>query len=352
MLIDVTTPALRAGWRAADVLEPGELVAGAAMLQVANQAIPVRLVENTGGAVSAELDAVYLDILDTLFVEQYVIMEGFPADEVNAFQRRFAQVRTRLVEIGTYADYMRWLPARMGPIGPLPMNTPLRQLVETLLCTSSSPEPRSKVPMRGDYSKSAIAPSFLLGQEGVQCIETLFRHIRGAAGVQNVELLAEWQQKDVDLLIREAGFGREWLPVEVKNEDKKTGNIVFEKNSNLELNTKGWFVYSAAKVLISILWKTGDVVIVEMDKAREWVNSGRRSLRLVRGTVPQQRYHSLVWLAPVNTLLEDIPESVHIRLADWLGQLYAGQFEKTSLVEPGVQQKKTLKPRKLPAASR
>ncbi|MBU9200256.1 hypothetical protein KTD31_02400 [Burkholderia multivorans] len=349
MHIDVTTPALRAGWRAADALEPDELVAGVAMLQVSNQSIPVRLIEKADVDATTQLDAVYMDVLDTLFVEQYVIMEKFSAEEMSAFARRFAEVRTRLVEVGTYADYLAWLPARMGPIGRLPMTSPLRQLVETLLCTSSAPEPRSKSPMRGDYSKSAIEPSFVLGQKGVQAIETLFRYIRGVSGVENLELLRKWQKKDVDLRIREAGLGSSYILVEVKNEDKDTGNMVLELKSNIELDTPGWFVYSEAQVLVSIMWKTGDVVLVEMEKAREWVRSRKTPLRPARGKVQQQNYHSLVLLAPLNALLQEIPESIHLRLSDWLGQLYAGEFDDNSLIEPGVQQKKALKPRKLPA---
>ncbi|KVP96844.1 hypothetical protein WJ97_13270 [Burkholderia ubonensis] len=344
--LDLCTPARQAGWRHAEVVRPDELLCGAAMLRLAGQSISVRLVMCTGEDSGPLLERLRHDVLHAFFLEQFIVMVDFPPETIRAYQATFLGVTTRRVTVGSRLDYLAWLPARLGPLRALPLTSPVRRLTEHLLCVSSAPEPREKRRLACSYEGSAIRPQFEKGQLGVQAVETLFGYTRGATGVVNVEADPKWQSKDVDLLVRESGLGGRLIQVEIKNEDKTTGNIVLEKYSCFERKTTGWLDYSSAEVLCSCLWPTGDLLLMDLAKVREWVRTTKRNLRLVLGTVPQQNYHSQVHLAPVSTLLEDLPEVVHLRIGDWLPTLYQGVFAEKSLVPSRLKQK-TLVPQRL-----
>lgn len=315
------------------------------MLQLAGQSLAVRLVVNVGGDMTPLLERLRLDIQYAFFLEQYVVMVGFSPEAIAAYRDSFKFMWTRKVHVGSPQAYIAWLPARLGPLSALPLTSPVRRLTEHMLAVSSAPEPRQKRATAGSYEGCAIKPSFDLGQLGVQAIETLFAHTRGDSGVVNVEEDLAWRKQDVDLLVRESGLGGGVVRVEVKNEDKTTGNIVLEKYSCFERKTTGWFDYSTAEVLVSCLWPTGDVILMDFDAAREWVATTPRALRLVLGTVPQQNYHSQVLLASIKHVLADMPGALHLRLSDWLPTLYRGQFATRSLV-PTWLKNKTLQPQR------
>lgn len=326
--------ALRAGWSGASACLPGEFVQGAAVLYLAGQAIPVRQVRWQGAATEGVLEVVYQTIAQGFFMEQYVLLEGFPPAELAAFALRCAECMTRKIWVGEFAHYQRWLTERLGPLAGIPVSSPLRRLTEHLLCASSAAGPWRKSEFACSYVGSAIQPSFDLGKLGVQAVETLFAHTRGEHGVRNVEADKAWQGRDVDLLVSESGPSTNWLQVEVKNENKATGNLVLEQYSCFERKTPGWLTYSTAEVLVSCLWPTGDMFLMDFAKVREWVKTTPRKLRLVTGTVPQQNYHSLCYLAPISYLLDDLPEVVCLRIADWMPALYGDAFTRPSLIAP------------------
>lgn len=344
--LDFCTSARQAGWRHAEIVRPDEILCGAALLHLAGQAIAVRLVVNTCLDAGPLLERLRHDVLHAFFLEQFIVMVDFPQEAIATYQASFIGVRTRRVTVGCPKAYLAWLQARLGPLGVLPLASPLRRLTEHLLCASSAPEPREKRALTCSYEGSDIQLQFDLGQLGVQAVETLFGHTRGRAHVVNVESDKRWQSKDVDLLVGESGLGGGVIQVEVKNEAKDTGNIVLEKYSCYERKTTGWLYYSTAEVLVSCLWPTGDVLLMDMAKVREWVKQKGDRLRLVLGTVPQQGYHSQCYLAPMNTLLAEVPDAVHLRLGDWLPTLYRGQFAAKSLVLPRAKHK-TLQPQRL-----
>lgn len=344
--LDLCAPARAAGWRFAEPVRPDEMLCAGAMLYLANQRIPVRLVVNSGGDVSPLLERLRFDIQNDFFFEQYVVMAGFGMEAIATFKKACQALRTRRVHVGSPQAYLSWLPARLGPLGALPVTSPVRALTEHMLCTSTAPEPLVKRAPAGSYEGSAIKPSFDLGQLGVQAVETLLSHTRGEHNVTNVEGDPAWRTQDVDLLVRESGLGNGLVRVEVKNEDKTTGNIVLEKYSCYERKTTGWFDYSTADVLVSCLWPTGDVLLMDFGAMREWVRTTPRELRLVLGTVPEQRYHSQVLLASIKHVLADVPGAVHLRLGDWLPRLYRGVFAERCMV-PGWLKHKTLLPQRL-----
>ena len=344
--LDLCAPAREAGWRHAEAVRPDEMLCPGAILHLASQRIPVRLVVNTGVDAAPLLERLRFDIQHDFFFEQYVVMAGFGMEAIAAFKKCCQALRTRRVHVGSPQAYLSWLQARLGPLGALPVTSPVRALTEHMLCVTASPEPLQKRDPAGSYEGSAIKPSFDLGQLGVQAVETLFAHTRGDHNVVNVEGDPAWRTQDVDLLIRESGLGNRLLRVEVKNEDKTTGNIVLEKYSCYERKTTGWFEYSTADVLVSCLWPTGDALIMDFAAMREWVRTTPRSLRLVLGTVPEQNYHSQVLLASIKHVLADVPGAIHVRLGDWLPRLYRGAFAERCLV-PGWLKHKTLQPQRL-----
>lgn len=346
--IDLISPARIAGWRHAQAFQPGEMLCGVAQLQLAGQFVIVHQVVNSGEDVVPLLDRLQDEITASFFIEHYIVMNGFSVDVVTAAQRQFSEVVSRRVSVGGLQDYLSWLPARLGPLGSLSLESPLRRLAEHMLCVSSYPEPTAKRRAEGSYAGSAIKPSFDLGQLGVQAVETLLAHTRGDAAVVNVESVPAWQSKDVDLLVLESGLGGRQIQVEIKNEDKTTGNIVLEKYSCFERRTPGWLEYSSAEVLVSCLWPTGDVILMDFAQVRQWVSQNKETLRLVKGTVPEQWYHSQVYLAPIKGLLKEVPGVVHLRVQDWLPTLYTETFKKPTLV-PRSLEHKTLRPHRLPA---
>lgn len=342
--LDLCTPARLAGWRHAEVVRPDELLCGAAMLLLAGQSIAVRLVVNTGEDASPLLEQLRHDVLHAFFLEQYIVMADFTPEAIQAYQATFAGVTTRRVTVGSPQDYRAWLPARLGPLGPLPVDSPLRRLTEHMLCVTSAPEPKVKCDREGKHKGSKIEESFVLGALGVQAVETLFRFTRGKGNVENVVSNAAYQRKDIDL--RVSGLGGAMVDTEVKNEQYKK-NLSFEHKSNAEADTEGWFHYSAAAILCTCFWPTGELFLMELEKVREWVFADVNAFSLVPGRAKGQTYTSRCWLAPANRLLSEVQASVRISLNDWLPTLYAGQFKATTEVSAHLQKQKTLLPQRL-----
>jgi hypothetical protein len=324
------------------------MLCGAAQLRLGRQLIPVRLVVNTGNDASILLERLRHEILCEFAPEHFVVMAGFAPGAVAAYQDRFKTHSISRVTVGTPNDYLTWLKTRLGPLSRVALDSPLRSLAEHLRCVLAAPEPTEKRALVGDYRGSKIEPQFLLGALGVQAIETLLAFTRGSDAVENVEADLAFREVDVDLLVKGSWLGKSGLKCrrlrcEVKNENFRTRNIALEIVSSIEGKTKGWFEYSEADVLISVLWPTGDVFLMDLPRLRKWVAANARRLGFPEQTctVPQQSYHSLCWIVPVNVLLnEDF--IVHLRLGHWLPSLYAGQFEAVSQVFPKLAHKTML----------
>jgi hypothetical protein len=180
-----------------------------------------------------------------------------------------------------------------------------------------------------------------------------------------VELDREFQKKDVDLQIRESEDvnSSDSIATELKCESPTRGNIALELWSYWakkvwdavtkeyvpdevpdEDKTKGWLQYSETACLVTCLRHTGDVLMFDFEKLKEWVKTTRCPIPLKRCTAPEQTYFSQSHIVRINDVLAELPEAVHLNISDWLPTLYQGEFSKSCLVNPKNQARKTLKP--------
>lgn len=331
--LDVLSPARAAGWLSAWACVPGELPGCVAWLGLGSQAIPVRLVVNEPG-VSDYLERLARMLLTDFYLEQFVIMEGFTPDQVTAFQLRVAH-RQRRIHVGDYAQYLHWVAARLGSLGRLPGSSPVRKLLETFITYSPIAGPAKPVPLVGNFDASDIKDSFLIGAEGVQAITTLLRYGHGPVAVQNVEEDKAWQSLDVDLLVSGQAGAQHFsaLKVEVKNEDYRSGNISLETFSSFDHQTPGWLHYSAADVLISGAWPTGDFIVMDFPKIRDWILGGQYEHWLRYGKAKGQTYKSQFYCTPICALLSQFEDVFCVKIDTWLPEAYGGRFAGDSLVE-------------------
>lgn len=332
--LDLIAPAQAAGWLGTTACRPDEVLCGAALLNLGSQQIPVRLVLHDNG-VAALLQLLAHDLHTALYAEQFVVLAGFPDDQLIAFRKR-VQHPYRRIHVGTVRDYQEWVSTRLGPLGPLPGDSPVRQLMECFLSYGRGRPPAQRVPAVGDYSHSRIAKSFDLGACGTQACMTLFSHVRGAHHVINVEGDRAWQRKDVDILVQglAGGVSGPTIKSDVKAENFRSGNISLELEGNVQQGSPGWLRFSEMDVLISIMWPTGDVFLMDFKRVQAWALGGNHSLAIRMGKAPGQDYNSKVVLAPIGTLFDTFDDAVYLRLDEWLPEAYAGQFEHPTLVCP------------------
>ena len=75
--------------------------------------------------------------------------------------------------------------------------------------------------------------------------------------VENVTNIKEYQNKDIDFIVKKEGFKTE-LPIEIKTDTlaHKTGNLAYEFYSNKYIKSKGCFEKTQAKYIFYYLSKT------------------------------------------------------------------------------------------------
>jgi len=329
---------------------------GAAMLQLAEITIPVRLVVNTRESMFQSHTQLQADVRNSMYVEQFIVLEGFSAAEVKYYRNRYRKFRTHRISVGTFQAYLEWLQTRLGPLGTQPVDSPVRQFTEHLLCAMNRAEPVELVPLERIIKKTGIDKQLQQGALGVQSIATLLGHTLGACLIENVEQVKSYQAQGFDLLVQ-PNHGREKLKVEVKAESYNTGNIVLEtfscywdKRTDSPHNTQtlGWFATSKADVLVTIIWLTGDVLIMDLNRVRQWVKETPEPLELRMGTVPNQNYCSQFYLTPIERIMAEVPGVIHLQLADWLPALYGKQFKEKCKVAASLA-RGTLPPQRLGA---
>jgi hypothetical protein len=361
--LNICESATRAGWLASNVLRPDLVFCGGAQLLLGNQYICVRIVVNDGVDTGPLLDALQRDVLQqSEYLETYIILAGYSLAAIKAYQSRFATIKSKRVTVGSPEAFIVWLRGRLGPLAKLPVSSPLRKLAEPFLCASGKPEPLEKRPLVGSYGKSAIRPSHELGQWGVQAFSTLVCHTRTLDSVVNVELSQKYQKIDVDLQIHDAGNDT-GIATEVKCESPLTGNIALELWSRWAKKiydavkkeyrrvdlpaaewTKGWLQYSEASCLITCLRHSGDVLMFDFEKLKQWVKTTRCDIPLLPCTAKTQNYYSRSHIVGIDDLLGELPDAIHLNISDWLPNLYRGEFSHASLVNAENQALKTLRP--------
>lgn len=340
-LHDICAAAVAAGWRV-ELPQQDAPDTDHARLLLGRQVIPVYFVAAYMHNVARRLELLRRDILRSGQLEHYIVMSGFEVSQVRAYQAKFEKLRSRMVTVGTQAAYQSWLPVRLGPLAHLSVASPVRRLAEDLLCLAVAPEPAEKDPLTCEYKPSSIKKDFDYGQMGVQCAGTLFTYAKGPGAVLNLEGNTEAQKKGTDLDIASSLPGDQHIAVEVKTESYPSGRITLELHSCYEAKkgkpplarTAGWLDTCKAAALMSNIWPTGDAIIIDFYQLLQWLSANPRKLKpRAGGTKANQDYISWILLAEMNDILEDIPGAVHLRLGDWLPNLYPGEFLKSSLVD-------------------
>ncbi|RQR65408.1 hypothetical protein DIE18_02855 [Burkholderia sp. Bp9125] len=332
--VDLISPARAAGWLGSEASLPGEFLCGAIKLYLGSLPIPVRLVVHDGN-VESLLERLADDMLASFYSEQYAILHGgFSSAQIATFRARVRHPSRRL-HVGDYEGYCAWLTKRIGHMGRMTEDSPVRLLLESFLSYSQAPTPAERLKV-GAYAQSKIRSSRVLGEKGSFALQQLFEHVRGAHHVLNVEKNKEYQSKDIDLLVSglAGGIPRRKIALDAKTE-KYYRNHALEDWSNLSKNGedgRGWMRYSEMDVLVTITWPTGEAYFSCFKTVRDQVLSGRLKLEQKKGTAEGQDYESLFWLLPVEQLFESFDDSVFLSLADWLPGTFGAEFTTRSIV--------------------
>jgi hypothetical protein len=329
---DLLTPARAAGWANAGACLVPEVHAGDVMLRLGSQRIPVRQLTH-GPDVAGQLERVADSLLPAFFPEQFLVLHGFSDEQLVAVRRKLHRHGYRFL-VGNMAEYLKWLKARLGPLGGMPHDSPVRALAEPLLCFIRNSEPATREPVHGDHSRSKISESYKRGQKGVQAFETILAHRVSRHKFTNVENVRDWQRRDVDLLVQCCIGGQleRLIKTELKTEKYTSGYLSLEDIGNLTKGTPGWLHFSECDVLVSIAWPAGEAYMMNFAKIKEWALSGKHGMRKAEGRATGQTYKSSFYLAPIDTLLQ-MPETVVLRIQDFLPNLYRNEFPHASLVK-------------------
>lgn len=340
--LDFVSPAKQAGWADAFVCRPDEILLGAAVVLLGYQYLPVRLLLwDTESA--ALLPALLHDMATAPYLEQYLVVVGAPADRLDAVQSELARIRGRRLHAGTYADYTAWLSTRLGPLARIAPDNPVRMLVEPLLCVSATPRPTQAADAVGNFARSRIKKSYTRGQFGEQAFETLFSYAHGTRNVTAVQSLKDFQNAGIDALVQ-TSRGKTSYDSKTEGYDE---NLGLELYGNYERRTPGWLSTSEMAALCTLFHPTGDAFIADFSAVKQWALDPASRLPLVPGWSEGQQYKSRVYLAPHADLLAAVP-SVHLRLQDWLPEVYGGNvFKEPSKVLAATLTRHSLQPQPL-----
>jgi hypothetical protein len=148
-----------------------------------------------------------------------------------------------------------------------------------------------------------------LARQATTEIERWLRNHPETLELSNVEADPVYQQQDVDLL-----WHTQRQPQGYKLEVKvdryyQTGNFFFETHSNLERNTPGCFLYSAADLLLYYFIPERQLFILPLPETRSWF-LGRQAEFAIRDTrTPLQNgyYTTRGCLVPRSRVLRAVP---------------------------------------------
>ena len=143
--LDLAAPARDAGWLGTMNFRSGEVLCGAVILRLGSHVIPVRLILNEPG-IEPLLNYLADDLEVTKYDEQYVVMHGFSRTQIATYRTRLGHNSSLRVHVGDYAAYCTWLKSRIGYIGGLSADSPVRLLLEEFLVFSLAPTPLRQPP--------------------------------------------------------------------------------------------------------------------------------------------------------------------------------------------------------------
>ena len=125
--------------------------------------------------------------------------------------------------------------------------------------------------------------------------------------VHDVQADPRFQHRGVDLLWER---GAEVLGVEVKGDRQggRRGNYFLELISNLEKDTPGCFLYSAADLLAYVFLDRREIHLLPLPAARAWFLARRSEfpLRRTETRVGAARYTTVGASVPARTLLREV----------------------------------------------
>lgn len=320
----------------------------------------------------AHLAQLIADLPDCLWLEHYIVYEGYSNAERGEYQAKLNKLKPLRATFGTLAQYKDWVKGiarnRLGPLANLSPDSLVRKLGERLIGQYYAAEPNEKQPLTESKVTFESKESYELGDKGVQLVMTLLRHALKDChgGVDDFQFSPSAQKDGFDISIRlENGKS---IKADIKTEKPATGNLSLEKYSSIGTKVKGpdnryikvsprkyklvlhatpkdgWLRTSKMELLITLIWGSGDLFIIDFEKVKQWVLKNEDSVPLVDATVDTQNYVSQVYLANLERVLAEIPEAIHLDLRRWLPKLYGNAFEFKSQIP--LKHKKTLEPQR------
>lgn len=288
------------------------------MLQLGAQTIVVRAVSPHTPGYQADVSQLAQIVANSGQAEEVIVLLGVSGEAgAKMHWAASSNARGHRVVVG-YQAYCDWLSARLGRLAKMPYTSPVRQLGEYFAQVNSrTPDiaPEAKA-----YSRQAsyIETSFELGDKGEAVVAALIQAVAPPLSVVSVADDRNYQLRDIDMLL----VGPERNPqlalnLEVKTEDKETENLTLEAVGNLGKGSLGWFWYSQADVLISVMATTGDVLVCGLKQVRNWLTDNPDTIPVRKGTVPGQPYKSLIYIPKLTWLLDTFVESFHLQLTEW-----------------------------------
>jgi hypothetical protein len=331
--LDLAAPARDAGWVGTLNCRSGEVLCGAVLLRLGSHVIPVRLILNEP-CIEPLLNYLADDMRASKYDEQYVVMHGFSQAQIATYRTRLGHKSPTLrVHVGDYAAYCTWLKSRIGYIGGLSADSPVRLLLEEFLVFSLTPTPLRRPPRLNTHKGWNTEESFLIGDKGAGAVTMLLQHVHGSHHVENVENDNDYQKDGIDILVRgrTGGSAQKKIAIDVKSE-RYSGSHAYENICNQTTGDLGWVHKSKMNVISSVNLPTGETFFSNFSVVKEAILSGRLKLEQKSGSAKGQPFKSLIWRMPIETLLDAFEETVFISFNDWFPRIYEDEFNTPSQV--------------------
>lgn len=122
---------------------------------------------------------------------------------------------------------------------------------------------------------------------GTAHVEAYLRTQRSTLSVENVEDVAQYRSKDIDLIwTRQSGAVSKQVAVEIKVDTYyRTGNYFFETISNVEKGTPGCFLYSEADYFFYYFLQV-EIHALRLAPVRAWFLENIATFPVKRTTTP------------------------------------------------------------------
>lgn len=140
----------------------------------------------------------------------------------------------------------------------------------------------------------------------------------------NVEDVAEYRKKDIDLIWKYSRFGKVLTKyVEIKGDTQhRTGNYFLETISNMNTQSPGCFIYSEADYFFYYFVHTKILHVIPLKQAREWFFKNKDSFKerclWTNGYNDKELYQTKGSLVPIKRLNSEVKGVKTINLTPYL----------------------------------